>query len=629
MHDPLTDHQLQAWASAPDVFSEQEAYDEAVKVIVQTPGQEGAAAVGTALPLDRVRKEDVGSFKRARARTSLSTLGLTMLEKMLDILISEETFEAEVERRADPTDPRRDKIGRTRMNISASQLAAIMDWGMIERTTEAVRHACGLFTVPKANGFARLIYDGRRGNAHLAAPPYFTLFEPMDIVRAARALGTFSAVTCDVRHHFHRLKQNKSMASFYGIHLEGIQGHAGWAVPTVLCMGNAWAPAIGQAASWSIVAHRELLEITLGLQLPLDRIVGKTELIENGRTIGVIFVCIDNICIMCSSPKRAREWKERVERNAKLMGVFPFKEMQLWGHDHFEFIGVELRLGRWRHTGDRIERWRTRFGELEQSETDDASRHSITWHQIMIQRVTGVLVWNARARGRHMKCLREVFDALNTALKGLKLTYTQRRAVGTMYKEVLRNEWEENMPTAWPPTRSSAKPTTWIVTDASDTKWSWVECDADKRTVLRNPSGEFTSEWKEHTIYYKEFVTIVWALRKLDSEGTYRDRHVVLLGDNRAVIGSIKKRLAPKGAWELIDEVEYLVKRNEWSFELRWVESAGNVAHSATHDEPLDGARLQRSIDLMLEYTAGTPDRAETKRRRPAGPASSQRDHGV
>ena len=95
-------------------------------------------------------------------------------------------------------------------------------------------------------------------------------------------------------------------------------------------------------------------------------------------------------------------------------------------------------------------------------------------------------------------------------------------------------------------------------------------------------------------IYYKELYTIVVALRALAKSGR-RNVDVILVGDNQAVIGSLRKRMAPEQAWNMIDEIIRLVLENGWGIDLRWVESDGNVAHLATHEEKITAYRTDRS----------------------------------
>ena len=153
----------------------------------------------------------------------------------------------------------------------------------------------------------------------------------------------------------------------------------------------------------------------------------------------------------------------------------------------------------------------------------------------------------------------------------------------------------------WPPRRASQS-TVFIAADASNDRWSWTEL-RDGR-VVRNPSGQFTDAAdnalgvfpdSSTPIYYKELFAVLLALRELEGSAIGM---VVLIGDNTGVIGSIRKRLAPEGAWGMIDEIEEIVRRNGWGLDLRWVESDGNVAHSATHCEPVTKYRTFRTWQL-------------------------------
>ena len=73
-----------------------------------------------------------------------------------------------------------------------------------------------------------------------------------------------------------------------------------------------------------------------------------------------------------------------------------------------------------------------------------------------------------------------------------------------------------------------------------------------------NPSGYFDQTLREWNIYYKELVTIVIMLQSLDAAGV-TDVDIVLVGDSKAVIGSLRKMMGPQKAWDMLDVVWNLV----------------------------------------------------------------------
>ena len=105
-----------------------------------------------------------------------------------------------------------------------------------------------------------------------------------------------------------------------------------------------------------------------------------------------------------------------------------------------------------------------------------------------------------------------------------------------------------------------------------------------------NPHGKFPVEIDGLKIFYKELYATLLALRELS--GRHRGSTVVIVGDNRGVIGAINKMMGPEAAWPMLDEIRKLVLQNEWVPILKWVQSERNVAHSWTHEEELENVRF-------------------------------------
>ena len=179
-----------------------------------------------------------------------------------------------------------------------------------------------LFTRAKANATRRLLLNGRPGNAALNSPPYFMFFSPETIVRILIGLEAFFGFTVDVRHCFHRIPMHRKMARYYAI----AHGTVTW-IPTVVPMGATWGPALGQTTTVAMIVYRERNESDLGIRVPTEGIPSILRIVDaNGTTIGYILIVIDNIAVVCKCEKTTNAWYKRLERNAKVLGIFPFKK---------------------------------------------------------------------------------------------------------------------------------------------------------------------------------------------------------------------------------------------------------------------------------------------------------------
>ena len=560
--------------------------------------------------LDPLRPADdpniIGSFKLALAFKRVSLMGYAILTSVLAIIATKDGFDAACVPRGEKIEPMR-RPRRDRMH--PKNLQELADAGLLkglvpqnllgkdrwrERTDflkryGAVRFA-SLFTVPKSNKLNRVVCNGKPGNAVLNPPPYFRFFSPWDIVSRLIALGTFSAFTLDLKAWFYRIPMSQSMARFYAVAPGGPYQRF-----TCVPMGASIAPAIGQCATWALILYRERDdEDDLGVQVEKSSIPAIADIVRQGVVVGHIFVCLDNIAVVTKDPELTKLWRARLDRNAKALGVFPFKDegRNQWTQAEFHYIGIHFANGKWRHDDDRVARWVERYGA-------DVDRGR--WMGPTIQRVVGVLVWDCRLRNRNTRRLRGAFLTQRNALSETSPSppsTEQAAELASLWKDLLANEWQEVEAWEWPVMAKLGAPSRVFVTDASDTKWSWLEmrdgCVAlSPSGTYVNPSGPFPTEVIDK-IYYKEMYAILLVMRALVREGA-TDMIAVLVGDSRAAIGSLSKLLAPPGAWWMIDEVEEICRKQVIQIVLKWVESDGNVAHSATHDEPITAYRTKRS----------------------------------
>ena len=201
-----------------------------------------------------------------------------------------------------------------------------------------------------------------------------------------------------------------------------------------------------------------------------------------------------------------------------------------------------------------------------------------------------------------MAHLREVFQIQARALRGRLPTMEEWRLLDGLWAGLLANRLQTSDDEAWPPPRKDAATNIYVCTDASESSWSWVQLVDGKCVRLpdgKNPHGAFPKGIAELKIFYKELYATVMALKALKAAG-HRNCNVIIVGDNRGVIGALSKMMGPPEAWAMLDEIRDMVRECNWSPITRWVESEGNVAHSWTHEEPIETERETRTWCLAV-----------------------------
>ena len=625
---------LLEWCASEDFYSGGMVYDKALPSDTSSQSDEDSepaqpAQAGANIGKKKQRKEPepikidpmdpatLGSAKLRVAHKNLKKNGYQCPAETMEPLIDSTAFYD----RCVMIGPKPKPLPQKDFRVPKKNVSDLKDWGLL---TVAVLHTilcfALLFTVPKPTGLHRVIIDGRPGNGLLARPPYFRFFQPIDLVSALRRLNQFTASSWDIRHFFYRLALPGYIGVFYGLMLV-----SGYFIPTQVPMGSTHGPAWASAFAFCVVAYRETNESALGLSVPPGIIPTVLEILAEGVVVGYIWIVIDNILIATSVPELTKAWRHRIERNGKLLGISPWKENFEWNQDQLQFTGILYEKGEWKHGADRIDRWIERHGAegvvppTEPPPRKNNTKKVISQATRVIQRMVGVLVWNCRLRGLHMRNLRECFGIQTRSIAGQATTPEEWKNLNSQWAAHIRNpmaKWDDV--NQWPPAHAG-RPIRILVTDASDDKWSWLELTAGRVKQSgngedENPAGFFDNTLKQWKIYYKELVTVVIMLQTLDAGGV-TDIDIVLVGDSKAVIGSLKKMMGPERSWEMLDVVWTLVRKNRWGLKFVWVESAGNVAHSATHDEAIEAYRVQRS--WLVATTDGYPiERPFPKRQR-------------
>jgi hypothetical protein len=133
-----------------------------------------------------------------------------------------------------------------------------------------------------------------------------------------------------------------------------------------------------------------------------------------------------------------------------------------------------------------------------------------------------------------------------------------------------------------------------MASDASDTKWSFLIIQEDG-VVATQESGRFDEHHRDAKIFVKEMVAVHFGLKRV-LQAFPQSSHIIAICDNTAVVRGLTKMCSTQEVEQLVREIHGMCTGIR--LEMRWIESKGNVAHSATHDEDLDVARLQRTLNV-------------------------------
>lgn len=620
------------WARKQDVFSDQVVYEapvtcaEAGASQLRNPAKKPRGPQTVTIDID---SDNLGSFREQEAVVECKRLGFVLIGRILSILSDGDVFTATCT--LEDTEPVQGKSLEPPLRLSAENKAQLIEAGYFIDVSQLVMRYASFFLVAKANGHWRGVINGIPGNEVLAPPHYFTFFTPESWVRRLRGLGSFSSVAVDIKGQYNRLKWNSTFAHYYAVHVGG--GRI--MVPSVLAMGAKAAVSIGQSCSWLVVGFTEDGEDTLGLNMPPDpdMLPAVLDLTREGKVVGCIHVCVDNIEVCHEDDTMKQLWVSRLRRNARRFGLDPFKEVLHYDQSFCLFIGMHFCNGRWNHAADRMERWQRKYGVVPPG-TDAVTCTQASWPLKKLsakdlQRFVGVLVWDCRVRRLDVREeLQEIFGiqyracrAVDPSQPTLKEFVTLRKRWSVFQRNTLQ-EWVDALPE---PIRTTLCV---LASDASGGptgRWSFCEMregrvERDEKGRPINPSGIFAAEVPE-PIYYREAHSLLRALRRLASQNR-RQLVVVVVIDSAAVFGSLLKRMVPHRAVATFAEIRALCVSMEWTLVPKWIESLGNVCDSATHLDlegrplPICRQRERRTWEVAMSESYAPPGRSTTKRSR-------------
>lgn len=159
------------------------------------------------------------------------------------------------------------------------------------------------FAVPKADGSARCIFNGKRlSKEHYRVPPPVQLPDFAELLRiiceSFQGCTRIFLLSGDWRHWFHQLRMNDKIANHFGltIKFEGIRHFYNW---TCLPMGWSWSPWIAQSVGFGVLI---LTLHSIGWQVPKSVLEGESPppFLLLKREAIIIFACLwyDNVLLI-------------------------------------------------------------------------------------------------------------------------------------------------------------------------------------------------------------------------------------------------------------------------------------------------------------------------------------------
>lgn len=473
-------------------------------------------------------------------------------------------------------------------NCLASKVADLITWGILgEVQHQRIEAWCRLFTVPKANGLRRLIFDGRKGNKMLKKPPRFRLFTVEELLQTLGSMGEeFYAVVGDIRHHFYGVPITSEMARFYGVRL-GKQT----LVPRVLPMGSSWAPISAQSVSVMLCAFKESGEDDLGIPMLDSSVPSHIVLKKNGGTVGHVFICIDNIAVISEDRELVDKWEKRLERNVRHLGAV-WKEKTRCSSQDFLFLGIQWSNGKWRLDPSRTQRW-LNWGVTKSSKLID------------VQRLLGVCLWAARVFQVPLFELESELTVLRMLLKDPVRTLLEQEVflLNASLERVIRNQWKSASECM---AMRLYKEKVVVACDASKDTWAWVQLEDGAATASCKGACDPTQH-----IYFKELHAIAEALHAVQKTGV----EVIVLCDNLSVVHTLRKWHGKVAPVPILRELHTLCETRGWRLTLKWVESEGNAANPLTRDRQLDSGRNQRSWLVAVEDNCNVVEEQDAENR--------------
>ena len=276
-----------------------------------------------------------------------------------------------------------------------------------------------IFRVPKGTHHWRIIADSRIAGRLCRAPPPVNFPNIRTLLTEIALLGATFAVVGDFKFWFYQHSVNPGLQRMFGI-------KCGKMHRMLRCLPMGWphSPRYAQCIAWGIILHREIGQDSLGVYEKWGKdpphFVRLREYPE-GPTVGLIFLWLDNVMVICKNPKLRDDWYTRLALNAGKLpdgvkdgdvdekGVviqrdaFNVRWKNLDKTDRPCYLGIHFRTCPkgvyWSHEADRIVKWRIPVAAPVITPRDAA-------------RLTGISIWHQTITMEPMYDIKPVIDVM-------------------------------------------------------------------------------------------------------------------------------------------------------------------------------------------------------------------------
>lgn len=526
-------------------------------------------------------------------------------------------------------------------------LRQLIDFGVIERIEEGLVLFCSsYFAIPKTDGSARAIFNGKRFSRLCRTPPQSRLPDIVTVLRTleemCRDCPSITLLEGDIRHYFHQIPMEFDITRYLCINLGG--KFYRW---KCLPMGLSVSPFVAQAVGMGMI-----LRTLAKVGVDVSSYVGQSTppslvIIRNGAAINIMAALwYDNILIAVRDPDLApriytmlRKVLEDCHIVLKSWNLHGPRSLRPAVHIHTgkrqrpdetstvgkqksrpppSYLGLDftqLRKGphlqlHWRITEERRAAWKQL---LELTGTADAPNTMLSCRQIAS--ISGAVLWRAHVGLIPLCRFRQVLDMVAHCgtLCRKRADWDRTRQWPAAQITALREQLTIATTDEWftvPMVRVEKE--LCIATDSSKVHWgacAWTE----DRTLLSVEDGSWNAQIRPASIFIKELLAATLAIERACAK--YSNTHITLLVDNTAALAVLTRLASCTHAGnELAVRVDNALTNAGNSLKVIHITSEHNPADSPSRRKPLESSRVEAMWRYVDEAKHGrtfeTPVRA-------------------